>query len=274
MKGRLAVRIGSTIGLVALSMGVLALAWQVAVSWLISSGHTNSYIAKKPADVWDYFFATGMDKVPPSEHRHDMLQLLWVTLGHTALGFAAGVIGSVVLALLFALVRPLEFMFLPVAMVLRTVPLLAMAPAIYLIFGNGLVAAALISSIVVFFPILLNLAVGFRSVSPTAVDFVRVHGGSRWTILRKVAMPTALPQLFASMRIAIPGAITGAMLYEWLLTSKGLGGSITLAKAHADYQEIWAIVVVVTVTSILLYTIASLVEDAVLARWGFTTTRR
>ena len=266
-------RIGRTVGLVLLSMAILALVWQLAVTWLIDSGHTNAYIAKKPADVWDYFFTTGIDHVSPGEHRHAMLSLLWVTLGHTALGFAAGVIGSVLLAVLFVMARPLEFMFMPIAMVLRTVPLLAMAPVIYLIFGNGLVAAALISSIVVFFPILLNLAVGFRSVSPQAVDLVLVNGGTRWTVLRKVAIPTALPQLFASMRIAVPGAITGAMLYEWLLTSKGLGGSITLAKAHLDYQQIWSIVVVVTVTSIVLYTIASLVEEIVLTRWGFRTER-
>ncbi|MFT4263959.1 MAG: ABC transporter permease subunit [Nocardioides sp.] len=266
-------RIGKSVGLVILSMAVLTVAWQLAVGWLIDSGHTNSYIAKKPVDVWDYFTKVGIDNVEPSVHRHDILALLWVTLGHTALGFVAGVAGSIVLALSFVIVKPLEFMFLPVAVFLRTVPLLALAPAIYLVFGDGLVAAALISAVVVFFPILLNLAVGFRSVSPQAVDMVRVNGGTRWTLLRKVAIPTALPQLFASMRIAVPGALTGAMLYEWLLTTSGLGGKIPLAKSQADYQQIWAIAAVVTVVSILLYTVAAIVEESVLARWGFITRR-
>ena len=153
-------------------------------------------------------------------------------------------------------------------MLLRTVPLLAMAPVIYIIFGNGPVTAALIGTVVVLFPLLVNITVGLRSVSQQSVDLVRVYGGSRFTVLRKVAVPTALPHFFASMRIAVPGAITGAMLYEYLFTSAGLGGTVVTAKAAFDYQLIWASTVFVTIVSVVLYTITAIIEAAVLSEWG------
>jgi ABC-type nitrate/sulfonate/bicarbonate transport system permease component len=81
-------------------------------------------------------------------------------------------------------------------------------------------------------------------------------------------VPSALPYFFASMRIAVPGAITGAMLYEYLFSPTGIGGSITSAKAAFDYQLIWASTVFITVVSVVLYTITSIIEAAVLSEWG------
>ena len=70
------------------------------------------------------------------------------------------------------------------------------------------------------------------------------------------------------MRIAVPGAITGAMLYEYLFTTTGLGAAVTSAKAAFDYNQLWAATVLATVTSIVLYTITTIVEAAVLSEWG------
>ena len=74
--------------------------------------------------------------------------------------------------------------------------------------------------------------------------------------------------LFAALKIAVPGSLVGAMLYEWLFSLKGLGGEINVANANALYSETWAIVVLVTGVSILLYNLVVLVEAPVLARWG------
>jgi ABC-type nitrate/sulfonate/bicarbonate transport system permease component len=258
-------RTGRTVATVVVSVAILALLWDLALVVL----HANSFIAKNPAGVWDYLFVqNALSSTTPAQNRAQLLQLLWVTLGHAGVGFVFGVGGSVVIAVLFTLARPLEFIFMPIAMLVRTVPLLAMAPVIYLIFGNGVVTAAFIGGVVVFFPLLVNLTVGFASVSPQAVDLIRAYGGSRWTVMRKAAIPSALPHFFASMRIAVPGAITGAMLYEWLFTYQGMGAAITSAKNQSDYGEMWAIVVVVTVVSIILYTVVSLIEAAVLVKWA------
>ncbi|GGF35451.1 ABC transporter permease [Subtercola lobariae] len=258
-------RIGTTVLTIAISSAILVLLWSLAIQLL----HANPFIAKTPVDVFNFLFVDApKSKTTAAENRELISGLLWVTLFHALIGFIFGVGSSIVISIAFTLIRPIEFMFMPIAMLLRVVPLLAMAPVIFLIFGNGLVTAAFIGGIVVFFPLLVNLTLGFRSVSAQSVDLVRVYGGSRWTIMRKVAIPTALPYFFASMRIAVPGAITGAMLYEWLFTYEGLGAAITTAKSQSLYNEIWAIVVVITVVSILLYTVATFVETAVLAKWG------
>ncbi len=259
-------RIGTTVATVLISLVIFALLWQIALRAL----HVNSYVGKTPVDVVRYLFVDNpmTPDATAADNRAHLFGLLGVTLWHALLGFVFGTGSSIVVAVVFALARPIEFMFMPIAMLLRTVPLLAMAPVIYLIFGNGAVTAAFVGAVVVFFPLLVNLALGFRSVGAQAIDLIHVYGGNRWTIMIKVAFPTALPYFFASMRIAVPGAITGAMLYEWLFTYQGLGAGIVTAKSQSDYPQLWTIVAFVTVVSIVLYTIATIVETAVLGRWG------
>ncbi|MGT2425139.1 ABC transporter permease [Amnibacterium kyonggiense] len=256
-------RTGVTVGTILLSLVVLVVLWQIA----ISTSQISSFITKGPLDVWNYFTQDG-DGGTAASHQRTLFALLGVTLQDASIGFLVGVPLSALIAVLFTMFRPVEFMFMPIAMLLRTVPLLAMAPVIYIIFGNGPVTAALIGTVVVLFPLLVNITVGLRSVSQQSVDLVRVYGGSRFTVLRKVAVPTALPHFFASMRIAVPGAITGAMLYEYLFTSAGLGGTVVTAKAAFDYQLIWASTVFVTIVSVVFYTITAIIEAAVLSEWG------
>jgi ABC-type nitrate/sulfonate/bicarbonate transport system permease component len=261
----LARTIGRSLLTILISAVILTIAWWVALKVL----DANAFIAKSPLDVVKYLFVKNpLLTTSPSSIRHVLWQLLLVTLYHAVIGFIGGIVGSVIVAVLFMMIRPLEFMFMPLAMLLRTVPLLAMAPVIYLVLGNGALTAGFIGGVVVFFPLLVNLTLGFRSVSAQSVDLIRVYGGNRWTIMTKVAFPTALPHFFASMRIAVPGALTGAMLYEWLFTFQGLGGVINQAKTNSNYGQIWAIVVVITVVAIVFYTITTLVETAVLAKWG------
>jgi ABC-type nitrate/sulfonate/bicarbonate transport system permease component len=248
-----------TIGTILFSLIVLCVLWQVAVS----TAGISSFIAKGPADVLQYFTGQGA-----AGHQRKLFDLLGVTLRDASIGFLVGVPLSIIVSVAFTMIRPVEFMFMPIAMLLRTVPLLAMAPVIYIVFGNGPITAALIGTVVVFFPLLVNLTVGLRSVSQQSVDLVRVYGGSRLTVLRKVAVPTALPHFFASMRIAVPGAITGALLYEYLFTTSGLGAAVPAAKAAFDYQLIWASTVFVTIVSVVFYTVTAIVEAAVLSEWG------
>ena len=255
-------RTSITVGTIVVAALVLCVLWQLAIT--VSN---QPFIAKGPLDVLIYFTRDGLDGTAAS-HRALMLKLLGVTLTDASLGFVVGLLLSISIAIAFTMFRAVEFMFMPIAMLLRTVPLLAMAPVIYIVFGNGAVTAALIGTVVVLFPVLVNLTVGLRSVSRQSVDLVTVYGGSRLTVLRKVAIPTALPHLFASMRIAVPGAITGAMLYEYLFTTQGLGAAVTSAKAAFDYPQIWAATLLATAVSIVLYTVTTIIEAAVLAEWG------
>ena len=100
------------------------------------------------------------------------------------------------------------------------------------------------------------------------MELVTAYGGSRWTRLRMVAVPAALPSVFAAARISVPGALIGALLGEWLGSGTGLGASLVRAIPMFQYNRLWASIVVVTVVSVLLYAIVGVFENVVLARFG------
>jgi ABC-type nitrate/sulfonate/bicarbonate transport system permease component len=172
-------RAGFAVGTILLSLLVLVLLWQA----VISTTHLSSFITKGPLDVWNYFTQDG-DGGTAAGHRRTLLRLLGVTLQDASVGFLVGVPLSVLISIAFTMFRPIEFMFMPIAMLLRTVPLLAMAPVIYIVFGNGPVTAALIGTVVVLFPLLVNITVGLRSVSQQSVDLVRTSSRARASAAR------------------------------------------------------------------------------------------
>ena len=87
-------------------------------------------------------------------------------------------------------------------------------------------------------------------------------------------MPGALPSVFAAARVSVPGAITGALLAEWLSTGNGIGGMIQKFNAPARFDELWASVAIITVITLVLYNLVQLAENVVLARMGMTGATR
>ncbi|KQZ11951.1 ABC transporter permease subunit [Microbacterium sp. MEC084] len=239
---------------------VVTALWQLAL-WAFG---VNTYIGKGPADIWAYL-VTDADA---GENRAVLFDRLWVSLGHAVIGFVAGLVVALVAAMLFQLNRGVEHALMPLAMLLRSVPLVAMAPVITLIFGRDLWSVAVIGGIVVLFPALVNIVFGLRSASPQMLDLVAVYGGSAFTALRKVALPSSLPAFFAAVRISVPGALTGALLAEWLATSDGIGGGIGPAISQSRFPEVWASIVLVTAAALILYNLIQAIEDVVLTRLG------
>jgi ABC-type nitrate/sulfonate/bicarbonate transport system permease component len=253
-------RLGRTFAQVLASVVVIVVLWYA----FLKAFDLNHLVAKDPKDVYHYLFT--VPKAP--ENRHVIFHGLLLTLGDALAGYLAGTVAAIVVAVLFVLYRPVEQAFLPIAMVLRSVPLVAMTPIITLVFGRHLAGVTIIAGIVVFFPSLVNIVFGLRSTPRAAADLVTAYGGSAFTVLRKVAIPNALPALFASARIAVPGAIIGALLAEWLATGKALGYYMEHSQQVFDYGGVWASVVVITAVSVALYGVVGIIETIVLARYG------
>ncbi|GII99687.1 ABC-type nitrate/sulfonate/bicarbonate transport system permease component [Sediminihabitans luteus] len=242
----------------------------VAIWWgAIQLFDVSSYVAKGPADVWTWL-VTDDDA---AEHRASVAAPLGVTLGHAAIGFVAGLVVALLGAIVFRLSKGVEHALMPVAMLLRSVPLVAMAPVIIMIFGRDTATVAVIGGIVVLFPALVNIAYGLESASPQMNDVVAVYGGGPWTALRKVALPASLPSFFAAVRISVPGAITGALLAEWLATGDGVGAAISQAITQVQFSFLWSCVVAVTAVSLVLYNLVQTAENVVLARSGVVAGR-
>lgn len=224
----------------------------------------SRFVGKGPLDVAQFYLWSEAAAANRAEIAGDMV----TTLGHASIGFTAGLTAAIVIAILFLLVPPLEFAIMPLAMMMRSVPLVALAPIVILIFGRSVMTLSVIGGLVVFFPALVNLTMGLRSTPPQMTDLVSVYGGGAFTTLLKARIPAALPAFFSSVRIAIPAAIGGALLAEWLATGDGLGYGIVSAIGRSDNTFVWACVVATALLSLVLYGVASVVEQAVRRRWG------
>ncbi|WP_375425566.1 ABC transporter permease [uncultured Friedmanniella sp.] len=263
-------RIGSSLLVVVLALALLALVWTA----LLNLFDVSTFVGKTPLDVYHYLFtehpARGVRPTSiTAEAARSGLRSAWlVTLLDAGIGFVTGLVAATVIAVLFILFKPFEFAFMPIAMLLRSVPLVALAPVLLLIVGQGKLGIATIAAIVVLFPALVNIVLGLRSASPLAVDLIRVNGGGGLKEMLMVRIPAALPAIFASIRISVPGAIVGAMLAEWLSGFTGLGGVLSAYKGRGNFGGVWAVVVVSVATSIIGYAVAAVVESAALAAWG------
>ncbi|MGA6127483.1 MULTISPECIES: ABC transporter permease [unclassified Microbacterium] len=255
-----------SLGGAALTLAVLLLLWQAAVSFT----GISPFVAKGPLDVWGFLF-TDEDA---AEHRDQMFPLVAVTLADAAIGFVVGMSVAIVAAILFSLSRSIEAGVMPLVLLLRTIPLVAIAPVIILVTGRGTPASvAVIGTIVVLFPALANVLFGLSRASQQSVDVVRVFGGGRFTTLRKVNLPGALPSVFAAARVSVPGAVTGALLAEWLSTGTGIGGSILKFNAQAQFTQVWASIALITVITLVLYNLVQILENVALTRMGMTGSR-
>lgn len=238
---------------------------------LVLFGDVSSYILKSPIDVWEFLVV----EPEAAENRQVIADLLSVTMRHALTGFVAGLVVAIIGAILFRISRGIESALMPFATLLRSVPLIAMAPVIILIFGFKTEASvAVIGGIVVLFPALVTIAFGLKSASPQMLDVISVYGGNVFTAVRKVALPGALPSLFAAIRISVPGAVTGALLSEMLSTGDGIGSATARYAASARFTEVWACIVVVTVISLLIYTIVQVFESIALDRMGMNPEKR
>ena len=231
---------------------------------LLRVSDVSPLVVRQPQDVFAHLFS----EPDSAENRAEVFGPLRQTLLDAGIGFVAGLLAAVLLATGMVLSKGIEAATLPVAMLVRTVPLVALAPIITLIFGNGFACVAVMSGIVVLFPALVNIAFGLRSVTPQMRDIVQVYGGSSWAVLLRVAYPTALPSIFAAIRISVPGAITGALIAEYFTTTDSVGKAVNTSLALYRYDQLWSLVVVVTLASVVLYMLAQACESLVLARFG------
>jgi ABC-type nitrate/sulfonate/bicarbonate transport system permease component len=248
----------------AMVMATVSLA-MVVVLWyaVIEVLHLNPFFAKSPLDVWRYVTSD------PSAvgNRKELWSNLLVTLRDAGLGFLVGTIVAMAMAVIFVLQRTIEQTFMPVAIALRSIPLIALTPLICLVFGRGLLGVTVISGIVTFFPTLVNSIRGLRSVPSEALDLMHCYGASPVTTLRKVQLPSAIPALFASARIAAPAALLGGILAEWLATGQGLGYLMLEAVIQSRFTTLWTSVVLLTSISLLIYNLVMLFEVPMLARY-------
>ncbi|ROQ16987.1 ABC-type nitrate/sulfonate/bicarbonate transport system permease component [Rathayibacter sp. PhB93] len=247
-------------------LGLLgSIAVVVAVWWgAILAFDLSPYFAKTPLDVLTHLFADP----DAAENRGLILDGLAITLRDAGVGYVIGTALACLVAVGIVLSRWVERTVLPAAVVMRSIPLVAMTPLLALVFGRGLLGVTVIVSLVTFFPTLVSVAAALRAAPVLACDLVVSMGGSTAMVTRKVRLLYALPAIFASARIAVPGAFAGATLAEWLATGEGLGSMLVRDYAASRFSALWSETVVVVAVAVALYALVSIVERPVVRHFA------
>ncbi|MFJ4625862.1 ABC transporter permease [Streptomyces sp. NPDC088847] len=195
-----------------------------------------------------------------------------VTLGEATAGLGMGFVAAFVLAVLTSELPLVRRAVMPIAVVLNVTPLVAIAPALVVAFGFGPMPKLIITGLICFFPILINTATGLRSVPQQVVQVYRTMDASRVELLWHVRVPSALPFLFAALRIVFPLSIIGAVVAEMSASgsTSGLGTAISVASSMNQLPVVYASIFVLALMGVLLLLVVTLVERRVL-HWHDST---
>lgn len=188
-----------------------------------------------------------------------------VTLYGALAGFALGSTIAILLAVAMAHSRFLERSLFPLAIMVKVTPIVAIAPLLAVWFGFGLAPKLFIIALIVFFPVMVNAAIGLRSVNPWALQYLQSLAASPWEVLVKLRLPSALPYLFAAFKVSIPLSVIGAVVAEWFSGEEGLGRVIQVSNSNVDMPTAFAAIVSLAALGVGLYLIVSLAERRLLS---------
>ena len=200
--------------------------------------------------------------------------LEWRTLlnqtSYTLIEIVAGFLGSVLIGIpmAFAVVlsRPVERVVLPLVVASQAIPKVAIAPILVIWLGFGLFPKIVISFLIGFFPVLVSTIAGLKSVETEMIDLVRSMGASTTKIIFRVRLPSALPQIFSGLKVAIALSVVGAIVGEFVGADRGLGYLLLTATGALDGPLVWAALLVLIGLGILLFQIVATVERVAI-RW-------
>ena len=191
---------------------------------------------------------------------------LWTTLWTTSLGYVAGLIGALVTAVVFILVPWLERALMPIAVALRSIPIIVTTPLIILFVGRGVLTTTAIVAVMSFFPTLVNCYAAMRRTPEGILDVLKSYDAQPVANVRNAYLPSAVPALLASARIAVPTSLLGATVAEWLATGDGIGAVMVTAFTRNDYNVLWVSVAVLTIVAVIGYSLVAAFELRTLER--------
>jgi NitT/TauT family transport system permease protein len=186
-------------------------------------------------------------------------------------GFIVGNAAAIVIATVFVHQRTAEEAFFPIAVMVHTIPVMAYAPILVLLLGNGLCAKVAIAALICFFPTLVNMTRGLRAVSPQQMELMRILSASPSEIFFKLRLKCSLPYLFAALKIAAATSVIGAIVGEWIGATTGIGALIIQATYNFDSPLLYATIVVGSAFSAAFFGVISWLESHFL-RWNVAQT--
>ncbi len=247
------------IGQVALGAGIVL---SVLLVWLglMEALGLNRFFAKRPLDIWFFLFSSP----EAASNRYDLLAAFVETLSLTIPGYIAGLGLGAVLAIMVVLRPGLATGLLPVAIALRSIPIVTTAPLLVLALGRGAAGTITIVAVMIFFPTFAACLEGLRRTPRQVLDLMDSYRTGAWQRLIHAQVPAMMPAFFAAARMAIPAALLAATTAEWLATGRGMGSLMALTASTSNYLMLWSAIVLLVAAAGTAYAGVSMLERRVL----------
>jgi NitT/TauT family transport system permease protein len=227
--------------LIPLVFVVVVALWEAVIRvWSV-----QTYIAPAPSAI--------VDSLRGGLRSRLYLEHFWVTLEEALLGFLIATVAGIALGAFIAQFRLLEQTFYPYLVALQTLPKIAVAPLVIVWFGFGLSSKIIIAATVAFFPVLVNVIVGLKTIDQGKLDLMRSLNATRWQTFRLVKLPNALPFVFAGLDIAIVFSVLGAIVGEFVGAQRGLGNLILQFNVSLDIAGVFAVLVLLSLMGVALH---------------------
>ncbi|MBU5592532.1 ABC transporter permease [Clostridium sp. MSJ-4] len=183
------------------------------------------------------------------------------TLSVTFIGLSISIVLGVALAIAMNLNEKIQNAIYPIVVVTQTVPVTALAPIFVLWFGYSIWSKVVVTTLITFFPITVNVYDGLRSTRKDMEELLITYGASKKDIFLKLKLPYALPYFFSSLKIAVPISVIGAAISEWLGAQSGLGYFSKRMMTQLDGAGVFAPILILSLAAIILVAIINFLEN-------------
>ena len=226
-------------GLSLLSFVVGLALWE----WLVDVFDIPRFLFPPPTDIFKAYFTGDIRWVD-----HTL-----VTLREALTGFAIGVAFGFMLAVVITISDLLSRIIMPYVIALQVLPKVAIAPILYVMLGFTNTSRVILIVILTFFPIVINVSTGLSSVDRNLIYLLNSLGANSLTAFYKVRLPNSLPYFFDGLRIAVSGALVGAIVAEFVSSSEGLGFLILNSQFTFNTTAAFGAFVILTILGLALY---------------------
>jgi len=196
-----------------------------------------------------------------------LLSNLWPTVIEALSGFVIGNLFAIAMATLFVHRKSLEMAFFPIVVLINSIPVVAKAPILVLLLGNGMAPKIAIAAVICFFPTLVNMVRGLEAVSPQAMELMHVLSARKWEVFIRLRLPMSIPYLFAALKIAASASVVGAIVGEWIGSQQGIGALIIQATYNFDSALLYVTVLCGSAFSVAFFLAIRMLER-LCVRWA------
>ena len=196
-----------------------------------------------------------------------------VTAQEILIGFAVSITFASALATAMFWSRLLERSAYPFLIASQTIPVFALAPMLLIWIGTGIGPKIVVVVLFTFFPVIINLMTGFKSVDSDMVDMFRTLGSTRWQMFIKLYVRSALPYLFAGLKVAAVVSVVGAVIGEWISASSGLGWLIKTSTPKFQTELVFAAMFTLSVLGALMFIAIALLQSRILRNYPGSNTQ-